>query len=187
MNELTRAFDVGGSCDVSKMPSNDHNYVMSPETAETVGGLLNGFGDTNEVQPTQLANRGQSRGVSGALSTKRQARQDQVTTMCCENRACKKARLMQKNGGLHLRAFFCYVCLLISCIYAHMLCLLACCFNGVSLRLLSHGSATSISYLLVLWSADRTVYLQIESETGDREGAILPGCVIADVMGGYVY
>ena len=71
------------------MPSNDHNYVMSPETAEAVGGLLNGFGDTNEVQPTQLANRGQSRGVSG---------QDQVTTMCCENRACKKATLMQKRG-----------------------------------------------------------------------------------------
>ena len=70
-----------------------------------------------------------------------------------------------------------------------MLCILAsaCCFDGVSLLLLSHGSAKSISYLIVLWSADRTVYLQIESETGDREGAILPGFVIAYVMGGYVY
>ena len=27
----------------------DHNYVMSPETAEAVGGLLNVCGDTNEV------------------------------------------------------------------------------------------------------------------------------------------
>jgi len=65
----------------------DHNYVMSPETAEAVGGLLNVYGDTNEVQPTQLANRGQSQGVSGAASTKREARQDQVTTMCCGNPA----------------------------------------------------------------------------------------------------
>jgi len=75
----------------------DHNYVMSSETAEAVGGLLNVCGNTNEVQPTQLANRGQRRGFSGALSTKRQACQDQVTTMCCENRACEKARLMQKK------------------------------------------------------------------------------------------
>ena len=79
---------------------------MSPETTEAVSGLLNVCGDTNEVQPTQLANQGQSQGVSGAargapvlhanhrsqegpsaLSTKRQARQDEVTTMCCENRA----------------------------------------------------------------------------------------------------
>jgi len=181
MNELTRAFNVGGSCDVllGKMSSNDHNYVMSPETAEAVGGLLNVCGDTNEVQPTQLAIRGQNQGVTGAASTKRQARQDQVTTMRCENRACQKARLIQKKRGLHSLAFFCYVCLLISCIYAHMLCLLAYCFNGVSLRLLS---TTSISYLIVLWSADRTVYLLIESETGDREGAILPGCVITDVL-----
>jgi len=77
------------------MSSNDHNYIMSPETAEAVRGLLNVCGDTNEVQPTQLANRGQSQEVSGAaswapvlhvnhrsqegssaLSTKRQARQD---------------------------------------------------------------------------------------------------------------
>jgi len=36
------------------MSSNDHNYVMSPETAEAVRGLLNVCGDTNEVQPTQL-------------------------------------------------------------------------------------------------------------------------------------
>ena len=98
---------------------------MSPETAEAVRGLLNVCGDTNEVKPTQLANRGQSQGVSGAasaapvlhanhrsqegpsaLSTKRQARQDQVTTMCCENRVCKKARLMQKKGGLNFLAFF---------------------------------------------------------------------------------
>ena len=57
------------------------------------------------------------------------------------------------------------MCFLISCIYAHTLCILAYCFNGVSLRLLS---ATSISYLIVLWSADRTVYLLIEPETGDR-------------------
>jgi len=28
------------------MSSNDHNYVMSPETAEAVGGLLNVCGDT---------------------------------------------------------------------------------------------------------------------------------------------
>ena len=44
------------------MSSNDHNYVMSPETAEAVRGLLNVCGDTNEVQPTQLANRGQRQG-----------------------------------------------------------------------------------------------------------------------------
>ena len=89
------------------MPSIDHKYAMSPETAKAVGGLLNGFGDTNnEVQPTQLANRGQSRGVSGALSTKREARQDQVTTMCCENRACEKARLMQKKGDYTCVHFF---------------------------------------------------------------------------------
>jgi len=75
----------------------DHNYGMSTETAEAVRGLLNVCGDTNEVQPTQLANRGQSQGVSVAASTKRQARHDQVTTMCCENRACKKARLIQKK------------------------------------------------------------------------------------------
>ena len=37
-----------------KMLSNDHNYVISPETAEAVRGLLNICGDTNEVQPTQL-------------------------------------------------------------------------------------------------------------------------------------
>jgi len=64
-----------------------------------------------------------------ALSTKRQARQDQVTTMCCENPACKKARLMQKKGGLHLLAFLWYVCFLISCMYARVLCILDCCFD----------------------------------------------------------
>jgi len=163
------------------MSSNDHNYVMSPAAAEAVGGLLKVCGDTNEVQPTQLAIRGQIQGVSSAASTEREARQDQVTTMCCENRACKKARLMQKKGTT-LACIFCYVCLLISCIYAPMLCLLAYCFNGVSLRLLSHGSAMSISYLIVVWSADRRVYLLIVSKTGDRESAILPGCVMADVM-----
>ena len=51
-----------------KMSSNDHNYVMSPEMAEAVRSLLNVCRDTNEVQPTQLANRGQSQGVSGANS-----------------------------------------------------------------------------------------------------------------------
>jgi len=85
------------------MSSNDHNYVMSPETAEAVRSLLNVCGVTNEAQPTQQANR--SQGASGAasgapvlcashrsqegpsaVSTKRQARQDQVTTMCCANR-----------------------------------------------------------------------------------------------------
>ena len=45
------------------MSSNDQNYVMSPETAEAVGGLLNVCGDTNEVQPTQPAIRGQNQGV----------------------------------------------------------------------------------------------------------------------------
>ena len=50
------------------MSSTDRNYVMSPETAEAVRVLLNVCGDTNEVQPTQLANRGQSQGVSGAAS-----------------------------------------------------------------------------------------------------------------------
>jgi len=41
---------------------------MSPETAEVVRGLLNVCGDTNEVQPTQQANRSQgvSVGASGA-------------------------------------------------------------------------------------------------------------------------
>jgi len=39
---------------------------MSPETAEAVRGLLNVCGDTNEVPPTQQANR--SQGVSGAAS-----------------------------------------------------------------------------------------------------------------------
>ena len=154
---------------------------MSSETAEAVGGLLNVCGDINEVQPTPLAIRRQNQGVSGAASTKREARQEQATTMCCENRTCQKRDLYKKRG-LHSLAFFCYVCLLISCIYAHMLCLLACCFNGVSLLLLSHVSATSISYLIVLWSADRTVCLLIESETRGREGAILPGCVMADIM-----
>jgi len=185
---------------------------MSPETAKAVretaeaiktaeAVLLNVCGDTNEVQPTQLVNRGESQGVSGAangaselhtnhrsregpsaLSMKRQARQDQVTTMCCENPACKKARLMQKKGVLHLLAFFCYLCLLISCIYARVLCILACCFDGMSLLLLSHVSAKSISYLIVLWSADRTVYLLIESETGGIKGVILTGIVIAPTV-----
>ena len=62
------------------------------------------------------------------------------------------------------------MCFLTSCIYARVLCILACCFDGVSLLLLSHVSAKSISYLIVLWSADRTVYLQIESETGGQRG-----------------
>jgi len=103
----------------------DHDYVMSPETAEAVAGLLNVCGDTNKVQPTQLANRGQSQGVSGAasgepelhanqrsqegpsvLSTKRQAHQDQVTTMYCENPACTKARQMQKKGDYTCLHFF---------------------------------------------------------------------------------
>jgi len=48
------------------MSSNNHNYVMSPETAEAVRGLLNVCGDTNEVPLTQQANR--SQGVSGAAS-----------------------------------------------------------------------------------------------------------------------
>jgi len=67
--------------------------------------MLNVCGDTNELQPTQLAIRGQSQGVPSASSTKREARQDQVTTMCCENRACQKARLYKKRG-LHSLAFF---------------------------------------------------------------------------------
>jgi len=50
------------------MSNNDHNYVMSPEAAEAVRGLLNVCGDTNEVQQSQLANQGQSQGVSGAAS-----------------------------------------------------------------------------------------------------------------------
>ena len=74
------------------------------------------------------------------------------------------------------------MCFLISCIYPRVLCILACCFDGVSVLLLSHVSAKSISYLIVLWSADRTVYLQIEFETGDREGVILPGIVIASTV-----
>ena len=60
-----------------------------------------------------------------------------------------------------------------------MLCLLACCFDGESTAAIAR---VSDEYLIALWSADRTVYLLVESETGDREGAILPGCVIADVM-----
>ena len=173
---------------------------MSPETAEGVRGLLNVCGDINEVQPTQLANRGQSQGVSGdacgapvlhanhrsqegpsALSTKRQARQDQETTMCFEKRACKRARLMQKRGTA-LACIFCHVCFVISCIYARVLCILACCFDGVSVLLLSHVLAKSILYLIVLWSSDTTVYLQIESETGGKEGVILPGIVIAPTV-----
>jgi len=50
------------------MSNNDHNYVMSPETAEAGRGLLIVCGDANEVQPTQLAKLGQSQGVSGAAS-----------------------------------------------------------------------------------------------------------------------
>ena len=57
----------------------------------------------------------------GALSTKREARQDQVTTMCCENRACKKARLVQKKGGytcLHfLLCIFFVICVLSDQLY----------------------------------------------------------------------
>ena len=83
------------------MSSNDHNYVMSSATAEAVGGLLV-CGDTNEVQPTQLAICGQIQGVSGAASTKREALQDQVTTLCYENRACKKA----KKKGTTLACIF---------------------------------------------------------------------------------
>jgi len=48
----------------------------------------------------------------------------------------KKARLMQKRGTT-LACIFCYVCFLISCIYARVLCILACCFDGVSLLLLA--------------------------------------------------
>ena len=115
-----------------------------------------------------------------ALRTKRQACQDEVTSMCCENHTCKKARLMQnKKGGTTLVCIFCYACFLISCIYARVLCILDCCFDDMSLLLISHVSAKSILYLIVLWSADRTVYLQIESETVGRESVILPGIVIA--------
>jgi len=84
------------------MPSNDHNYVMSPETAEAVRGLLNVCGDTDEVQPTQQANRGQSQGSPVQRAGRRccmriiearkapvlWARQDQVTTTCCGNHTC---------------------------------------------------------------------------------------------------
>ena len=52
----------------------------------------------------------------------------------------------------------------------------------MSLLLLSHVSAKSISYLIVLCSADRTVYLHIESETEDREGVFLLGIVIAPTV-----
>jgi len=143
-----------------KMSSNDHNYVMSPETAEAVRSLLNVCGVTNEAQPTQQANR--SQGASGAasgapvlcashrsqegpsaVSTKRQARQDQVTTMCCENRTWKKRETNAKKGGLHLLAFFCYVWFLISCIYAPVRCILACCFDSVSLLLLVRSFSNS--------------------------------------------
>ena len=77
---------------------------------------------------------------------------------------------------------FCYVCFLISCIYARVLCILACCFDGVSLLLLSHVSAKSFSNLIVQWSEDRTVYVPIESETGGREVVIHPGIVIAQTV-----
>ena len=40
----------------------------------------------------------------------------------------------------------------------------------------------SEEYLILLWSTDRTVYLQIESETRGREGVILPGIVIAPTV-----
>jgi len=120
---------------------------MSPEMAEAVRGLLNVCGDTNEVQPTQLANRGQSQGVSGAasaapvlhanhrsqegpsaLSTKRQALQDQVTTMCCENRACKKVRLRQQKGD--------YTCLhFLLCVLSDQLYICSCAvYNGLLFR-----------------------------------------------------
>jgi len=39
------------------MSNNDHDYAMSPETAEAINGLLTVCEDNNEVQPTQLANR----------------------------------------------------------------------------------------------------------------------------------
>jgi len=111
------------------MSSNDHNYVMSPVTAEAVGGLLNVCGDTTEVQPTQLAICGHCQGVSSAASTKREARQDQVTTMCCENRTWKKGEIKEKKGDNTCVHFL--LCVLISCIYVPMLCLLAYCFNSV--------------------------------------------------------
>jgi len=39
------------------MSNNDHSYVMSPETAEVVRGLLNVCGNADEILPTQRVNR----------------------------------------------------------------------------------------------------------------------------------
>ena len=58
-------------------------------------------------------------------------------------------------------------------------------YTGLLFRWCESSAAiarVSDEYLIVLWSADRTVYLQIESETGDREGVILPGIVIAPTV-----
>jgi len=59
--------------------------------------------------------------------------------------------------------------------------MLTCCFDGVSLLLLSRLSAKSFSYFLALWSEDRTVYVPIGSETGGR-GRNPPGVVIAQTV-----
>jgi len=171
---------------------------MSPETAEAVRSLFNICGDTNEVQPTQQANR--SQGVSGAasgapvlranhrsqegpsaVSTKRQARQDQVTTMCCENRAWKKARLMQKRG-LHLLAYF------LLCVLSDQLYICSCAvYTGLLFRWCESTAAiarVSEAYLVSHCTMERrqAVYLQIESETGGREGVVHPGIVIAPAV-----
>ena len=116
--------------------------TMSPETAEAVRGLLNVCGDTNEVQPTQLANRGQSQGVSGAARGRRccmriiearkapvlWARRDKHVRIrwppCAVKTAPVKKRDQCKKRGTTL------ACFLTSCIYARVLCILAYCFDG---------------------------------------------------------
>ena len=88
---------------------------------------------------------------------------------------------MQKKG-LHLLAFFCYVCFLAYCIYACVLCILASCYDGERLLLLSHLSAKSILYFIVLWSKEWMFYMPIKSETGGREVVIHSGIVIAQTV-----
>ena len=117
-----------------------------------------------------------------ALSTKRQARQGQVTNMCCENPGCKKARLIQKRGELHLLAFFVMcafwpaVYMLVCCVYwlvvsmVWVYCCYLTCQRRVSRISLYYGAQTG-----------RFTCKSSPKQVG-REGVILAGIVMAPTV-----
>jgi len=89
-------------------------------------GLLTVCEDNNAAQPTQLANRvsdADANHRSQEDSMTKQARQDQVTIMCCNKRACKKNENHAKTGGTAIACVF-FVCVLYDQLY---ICLCAAC------------------------------------------------------------